>query len=111
MNTWRLEVIRFRSVATAIAQAIGMQPPPECRLEHGRATITFRRLGATRWPEERQIEYAVRIAEVARSVLAEDSRRNVRRGAKWATVIVFEDATIVEGCAVVARWECVVPAE
>ena len=111
MSAWRLEIRRFRSVGSAIARALGFEPPPDCRIEHGRATLTFRRLGATRWPEAQQIDYAVRAVNVARAVLADDRRRQVRRAAKWATVVVYEDATSVDGCAVVARWECVVPAE
>jgi hypothetical protein len=107
----RFEVIRFRSVGSGIARALGIEPPPDCRIAHGRATLTFRRLGATRWPEAQQIDYAVRAVNVARAVLADDTRRQVRRAAQWATVVVYEDATSVDGCAVVARWECVVPAE
>ena len=79
-------------------------------MEHGRTTLTFRRLGAARWAEAQQIDFAGRAVAVARAVLAIDHRRMVRRGARWATVVVFEDATVVQGCAVVARWECVVPA-
>ena len=78
---------------------------------HGRFTITFRRLGATRWTEPQQLEYAFRAVDAARAAFAEDSRRNVKRGARWATVVAFEDSTTVNGCAIVARWECVVPAE
>jgi hypothetical protein len=112
VSPWRiLEVITFRSVGTAIAHALAVQPPPECRIAHGRTTITFRRLGASRWSEEQQIDYAIRAAAVARAVFENDDRRQVRRAATNATVVVFEDATILHGCAVVARWECVVPAQ
>jgi hypothetical protein len=37
--------------------------------------LTFRRLGASRWPEAQQIEYALRVAAIARTVLSADSRR------------------------------------
>jgi len=112
LSPWRiLEVITFRSVGTAIAQALGVNPPPECRIAHGRTTITFRRLGASRWPEAQQIDYALRATAVARGVFEGDDRRQVRRAATNATVVVFEDATILHGCAVVGRWECVVPAQ
>jgi hypothetical protein len=105
------EVVRFRSVAGVIARGLGIEFPLDCRIEHGRATLTFRRLGAARWPEAQQIDYAVRVVNVARAVFAEDTRRLVRRAAAWATVVVYEDASIVQGSAVVARWECVVPSE
>jgi hypothetical protein len=107
---WRFEVVRFPSAGREIALALRVEPPPECRIEHGRITLTFRRLSASRWPEAQQIEYALRAAAVARGVCASDDRRQLRRAARWATVVVFEDASIVSGCAVVTRWECVVPA-
>jgi hypothetical protein len=43
-------------------------------------------------------------------VLADDPRRAVRKRINRAIVVVFEDTTLVHGCEVVARWECVVPA-
>ena len=107
---WQLEVIRFPSIGNEIALGLGVTPAPECRMEHGRTTLIFRRLGASRWSEEQQIDYAARAASVARAALANDHRRMVRRGARWATVIVYEDASVVQGCAVVARWQCVIPA-
>lgn len=102
-------IIRYNSVATAIASALGVEPAPEIRIEQLRLTITFRRLGASRWPEARQVEYALRAASVARRALAADRRRGVRDRATRAIVVVYEDASLVRGCAVVARWECVVP--
>jgi hypothetical protein len=42
-------------------------------------------------------------------VLANDKRRAVRRRADRAIVVVYEDMTLVRGCEVVGRWECVVP--
>jgi len=110
MSAWRFEVNRFPSVGNQIATSLGVEPSPECRIEHGRVTLTFRKLAATRWPESQQVEYAMRAASTARETCARDDRREVRRAAKWATVVVFEDKTLAGGCAVVARWECVVPA-
>jgi hypothetical protein len=105
---WLPEVHRFPSVGTPIGRALGVEPP-ECRVQNGRTTLTFRRLGATRWSEAQQMEFARRAVAVARSVLADDDRGQLRRGARRAIVIVLEDATVVQDCAVVARWECTVP--
>lgn len=77
---------------------------------YARVTLTFRRLGASRWSENQRIEHALRAAATARAVLADDSRRVVCERATRAIVVVYEDATLARGCAVVARWECVVPA-
>ena len=111
MSAWRFEVIRFPSVAQKIALSLGVEPPPECKIDNGRITLTFRKISAARWPESQQIEYAIRAARAARAACAGDERRQVRKAAeKYATVVVLEDKTIVAGCAVVARWECVVPA-
>jgi hypothetical protein len=90
--------------------ALGVEPVPVCRIGHGRITLTFRRAGASRWSEEQQIEHAIRVAAVARNVLANNPRRAVRRRATRAIVVVYEDLTLVRGCEVLARWECVVPA-
>ena len=103
-------VVRYGSTANAITRALGIEPAPECRIGRGRIALTFRRLGATRWAEARQIEYALKVAEIARKVLAADSRRMVRgRATTRAIVVIYEDAALVRGCSVVARWECVVP--
>lgn len=109
MSRLQIGVVRYASVAAAIAHALGVEPAPDCRIGHGRITLTFRRLGASRWSEAQQIDYALRAADVARRVLSADSRRAVRQRAARAIVVVYEDATLVRGCAVVARWECVVP--
>ena len=110
MSRLRVGVVRYASLARAIERAIDAEWPPECRIGQGRITITFKRLGATRWSEERQIEYALRVASLARELLASNSRRSVRQRAMRAIEVVYEDARLVRGCAVVARWECVVPA-
>jgi hypothetical protein len=78
---------------------------------NGRVTLTFRRLGAARWGEAEQMALALRAADAARPVLAGHSRWQLRRGTTRAIVVVFEDAAVVEGCAVTARWECVVPGQ
>jgi hypothetical protein len=106
-----LEIHRFPSAAEPIARELGIASPPECRIHNGRTTLTFRRLGGTRWAEAQQMEFALRAASVARAVLADDRRGQLRRSAMRAIGVAFEDATAVNGCAVVARWECVVPGQ
>jgi hypothetical protein len=110
MSPIKIGIVRYESVATAIANALGAEWMPDCRIGQQRITLTFKRLGASRWPEEQQIDTALRAAEIARSVLAADSRRAIRERADRAIEIVYEDASLVRGCAVAARWECVVPA-
>jgi hypothetical protein len=105
----QIGVIRFQSVASAIGQALGIEPAPDCKIGQGRITLTFRRIGASRWSEDEQIEFALEAAAIARDVIASDHRRAVRRRANRAIVVVYEDTTLVRGCEVVARWECVVP--
>jgi hypothetical protein len=110
MSRLQVGVIRFRSVASAIGQALGIDPAPDCRIGQGRITLTFRRMGASRWSEEEQIGFALQAASIARTVLADDHRRAIQRRAGRAIVVVLEDTTLVRGCEVVARWESVVPA-
>ena len=112
MPRLQVGIVRYASVANAIADALAIDPPPDCQIGRGRITLTFRSIGASRWTEARQIENALRIAAIARTVLGEDSRRAVRqRAADRAIVVVYEDATILHGCSVVAQWKCVVPAD
>jgi hypothetical protein len=101
--------VRYASAAAGIGQALGVDPAPDCGLLHGRIMLAFRRLGASRWSEEQRIDYALRAVAIARTVLANDARRGVRKRATRAIVVVYEDITLVRGCEVVARWECVVP--
>ncbi len=108
MSRLKFGVTRYRSAAAAIGSALGVEPAPECRIGRGRITLTFRRVGATRWSEDERIENAHRAAAIARMVLAEDTRRAVRKRATRAVVVVYEDATLVRGCEITARWECVV---
>lgn len=110
MSRLRAGIVRYASLATAIERAIAGERPPECRIGQGRITITFKRLGATRWEEARQVEHALRVASIVRELLTADSRRAARQRAARAIEVVYEDASLVHGCAVVARWECVVPA-
>jgi hypothetical protein len=110
MSRLQVGVVRYASVATAIARALGAEHAPQCQIGQGRITLTFRRLGASRWSEDRQMEHALQVAAVARRVLADDPRGAVRERGSRAIVVVYEDATVVRGCAVLARWECVVPA-
>jgi hypothetical protein len=110
MSRLQVGVVRYAAVASAIGRSLGVEPEPDCRIGHGRITLTFRRLGASHWSEERQIVFALRAAASARAILRNDRRRAALQRADRAIVIVFEDASLVRGCAVNARWECVVPA-
>lgn len=109
MAQFNFEVFRFRSTAATIARALNLEPPPECRIQNGRTYLTFRRLGATRWPQAEQMDLVRRAVAVTRAVLADDERRQLRKSAPKAIVVAFEDSTLVEGCAVTERWECTVP--
>ena len=106
----RFGVVRFASVAQAIARELAVEVEPDCHLGRGRMTITFRNIGATRWPVGEQAERALAAAATARRLLAEDPRARVHRRASRAIVVAYEDETLVRGCAVSARWSCVVPA-
>ena len=93
----------------AVARGLRVDESPDCRIVNGRTVITFRRLGAVQWPEAQQVEFALRTADVARAVLAEHPRWQLRRGATRAIVVAFRDATVLQGCEVTRRWECIVP--
>jgi len=110
MSALHVGIARYSSVATAIARALGVEPAPDCRIGQHRITLTFRRLGAWRWSGDQQIEHALRVAAVARTVLADDPRRAVRKRVNRAIVVIYEDTTLIRGCEVVSRWQCVVPA-
>jgi hypothetical protein len=110
MSRLQVGIIRYASVAAAIGRALGVEPEPYCQIGHGRIMLTFHSLGASRWSENQQIEHALKAAATARAVLADDRRRAVRERAGRAIVVTYEGATVVRGCTVVARWECVVPA-
>ena len=51
------------------------------------------------------------VQTIRRELLAADPRRSVRQRATRAIEVVYEDASLVRGCAVAGRWECVVPAK
>ena len=110
MSRLQVGIVRYASVGAAIARALDVQPAPDVRIGQGRVTIIFRRSGASRWPQDEQVDFALRVATIARRVLAEDRRSDVRRRAGRAIVVAYEDATNAAGCAIVARWECVIPA-
>jgi hypothetical protein len=110
MARFRAGVIRYASAAREIGLALGLSDAPDCRIGQGRIRLTFRNVGATRWEEGEKIDNALRIAEIARMVLSNDSRRVVRRRANRAIVVVYEDMMLVQGCEVLGKWECVVPA-
>ncbi len=109
MKLMRVGVVRYAQVARAIAEALNINPPPECKIGRWRIALTFRQMGATRWVEGEKMEYAIHVAEVARSVLASDSRKTVRRRESRAIVILFEDSFLEGGCDVASRWQCIVP--
>jgi hypothetical protein len=111
MARLKFGVVRYASVTNAIAHELGIDPPPDCRIGDGRTTLRFRQLGASRWTEARQADFALKVATIARRVFASDSRRAVRQRAGRAIVVVYEDAGLARGCSVVARWECVVTAD
>ena len=103
-------VVRYSSVALRILDALRIEPAPDCRIGQGRICLTFRRLGASHWSEEQRIAHALGVAAVVRRVLEQDSRASLRDRAGRAIVVTYEDASLVRACAVVATWECVVPA-
>jgi len=109
MAQFNFEVFRFRSTAATISRGLGSEPPPECRIQNGRTYLTFRRLGAARWPEAQQMDLVRRAVAVTRAVLADDERRQLRKSAPKAIVVAFEDSTLVDGWPVTTRWECTVP--
>ena len=111
MKRLQVGVIRWHSVGSTIARALGVEPAPDCRIGHGRITLTFRRLGASGWSQEQQMEFALEAAAIAREVIARDPRRGVSRRATRAIVVTFEDTRLVRGCEVNGRWECVVPGD
>jgi hypothetical protein len=110
LSRLHIGVRRYASVATAIGHALGVEPAPDCSIGQRRITVTFRRAGAWRWSGDQQIEHALRVADVVRAVLADDPRRAVRKRVTRAIVVVYEDSTLVHGCEVLSRWQCVVPA-
>lgn len=66
-------VVRYASVANAIAKALGIEPAPECRIGRGRITLTLRRLGATRWAEARRLAAASTIVALTGIVGCRDA--------------------------------------
>jgi hypothetical protein len=109
MARLQVGIIRYASVSRSIGEALGVERPPEVRIGRGRITVTFRQTGASRWPEEEQVDQALRTAATARRVLAADIRPGVRRRAKRAIEVACVDVFLKRGCAVESRWECVVP--
>lgn len=110
MSPVQIGFVRYASVAAAIGRALGIAPPPDVRLGQGRLTITFRRSGASRWPQDEQVDFALRVSAIARRVLSDDRRGQIRARARRAIVVAYEDAANAAGCAVTSRWECVIPA-
>ncbi len=110
MKRLRVGVVRYASVANQIASVLGVQPAPEVILG-ARTRVIFRSIGASRWPEPQQVDYALEVAGIARHAMAADNRRAVRKRADTsAIVVILEDATLRRGCSITARCECIVPA-
>jgi hypothetical protein len=109
MGRLQLGVVRYSSVSARIAKDLGLDSALDCRIGAGRITLTFRHLHASGWPEARKIEHALHAVGTARAVLANDPRAAVRERVTRAITVVIEDAAVLLGCAVLARWECVVP--
>jgi hypothetical protein len=109
MARLKVGIVRYASVGRAIAQALGVNPPPDCRNGRGRITFRFRQTGASRWPENDRIQYALQVATVARNLLGADTRRTVRKRVNRAIVVVFEDSDLDRGCDISSRWECIIP--
>jgi len=106
----RIGISRYASVANAIEQRLALGGRLSCQIGQGRLCITLRSAGATRWEPTVQVARALDMAAVARGTLAADRRAAVRRHARHAVVVRFEDAMVAEGCQVRATWECIVPA-
>jgi len=105
----RIGITRYASVANEIARSMQIHPAPECKIGRGRITLIFRQTGASHWPEADRIDYAIRVAAAARSILDSDTRKRVRRRVSRAVVIIYEDSTLDRGCDVRSRWQCIVP--
>jgi hypothetical protein len=60
MRRLQIGIVRYLSVARAIGNALGIEPAPYIRIGHRRITLTFRSIGASRWPENQQMELALR---------------------------------------------------
>jgi len=104
-----LSLNRYAAVGRALAEALGVNPPPVCRIGRGRITFKFRQSGVSRWPEDERIEYALQVAETARNLLGADTRKRVRRRVSRAIVVVFEDSHLDRGCDIISRWQCIIP--
>jgi hypothetical protein len=111
MGHLEIGIVRYSSVAARIAKELGLESAVDCRIGAGRITLTFRHLHASDWADARRIKHALRAVETARAVLAVDPRATVRERAARAITVVIEDAAILHRCAVLARWECVVPSK
>jgi hypothetical protein len=110
MARLRIGISRYASVANAIEQQLTLGGRLSCQIGQGRLCITLRKVDATRWAPETQLARALEMAGIARRTLAGDRRAAVRRHARHAVVIRFEDASAAEGCQVHAAWECIIPA-
>ncbi|HVD60899.1 MAG TPA: hypothetical protein VNC11_08510 [Gemmatimonadaceae bacterium] len=111
MPRLRAGVVRYASVGRALGRHLGLERAPDTRIGKGRVRVTFNNVGASRWTEAQRLQYAFQVADVARMILADDHRRLVRRRARRAIVVVYDDIALEEGCEVSSKWECVVTAD
>jgi hypothetical protein len=110
MAPLRIGISRYASVANAIERRLALGGRLSCQIGQGRLCITLRSAGATRWDPAVQVARALDMATVARGILAAETRASVRRHARHAVVVRFEDAMVAAGCQLRASWECIVPA-
>lgn len=110
MGRLKAGIVRYASLSTEIAKALGTMGAPDCRIGHARITLTFRQLGASRWDETRQLAHALHAAATVREILSGDSRRQVRQRSSRAIEVIYLDVAVRRGTAVESRWTCVIPA-
>src|SRR5258708_34370334 len=84
-------------VSTQLRDGLSLSRRPTCRVRNGRFVIELRSIGATSWDSEAKIRYARQVVGVARGVLSESSRSDLRRRARRAIVVEYVDESIVDG--------------
>lgn len=110
MPRLRVGIVRYASVANAIAQQLDLPTIPDCEIGMGRITITLRGTGSVNWSNADVLEHAVRVAASARRVLMSDQRAHMRARSLRAIVVVHEEYVSSGGATITRRVECVVPA-
>jgi hypothetical protein len=95
-------------VATKLRDELSLNRRPTCRVRNGRFVIELRSIGATSWDSEAKLRYAREVVGVARGVLSESSRSDLRRRARRAIVVEYVDESIVDGGTVREQWTCTI---